>query len=123
MQRIFSIGHSTRSLDELLELLGAHGVVQEADVRAVPASQRHPQFTRAHLEVALPAAGVAYRWLPGLGGQRQPGPAPSPNTAWRDAAFRAYADHMATAAFAAARQELEAWARARPTACMCAEAD
>jgi len=87
MPRIFSIGHSTRSLDELLALLGAHASYRwrRADGPRVTAA---PHFTRAHLEVALPAAGVAYRWLPDLGGQRQPGPAPSPNTAWRDAAFR-----------------------------------
>jgi len=123
MALAFSIGHSTRTLDALLELLHAHGVLQLADVRSFPASRRQPHFARAHLEMALPEAGIAYRWLPALGGRRKLRTGSSPNTGWRVAGFRAYADHMATAEFEAGLGELESWARARPTAFMCAEAN
>ena len=122
MDRIFSIGHSTRPLVELIEMLRAHGVGQVADVRAFPGSRRHPHFARAALAATLPAAAIAYLWLPALGGRRRLVPGSSANTAWREAAFRAYADHMGTAEFAAARAELEEKARALPTAFMCAEA-
>ena len=120
--RIYSVGHSTRAFDELVELLASAGVRQLADVRSFPGSRRHPHFARSHLEAAVPATGIAYRWMPGLGGRRRLGPGPSPNTAWRVAGFRAYADYMATAEFRAAREDLESWARAAPTAFMCAEA-
>ncbi|HZM15648.1 MAG TPA: DUF488 domain-containing protein [Candidatus Krumholzibacteria bacterium] len=122
MTRIFSIGHSTRPLAELIEMLQAHSVLQLVDVRAFPGSRRHPHFARSSLAATLPAAGIAYLWLPALGGRRQPGQGRSANTAWREAAFRAYADHMGTAEFATARDELEERARALPTAFMCAEA-
>jgi uncharacterized protein (DUF488 family) len=120
--RIYTVGHSTRTWDELVELLVSSGLRQLADVRSFPGSRRHPHFARSHLEVALPAAGIAYRWMPGLGGRRRLGAGPSPNTAWRVAGFRAYADYMATEEFRAARAELESWARSAPTAFMCAEA-
>ncbi|HZL85988.1 MAG TPA: DUF488 domain-containing protein [Candidatus Krumholzibacteria bacterium] len=123
MPRVFTIGHSTLSLDVLLESLRAHGIGQLADVRSVPASRRHPHMSRVSLQAVLPAAGMGYRWLPGLGGLRRSGPVPSPNTAWREEAFRAYADHMATPEFTDALEQLEVWARELPTACMCAEAD
>jgi uncharacterized protein (DUF488 family) len=120
--RIYSVGHSTRAVDELVELLVASGVRQLADVRSFPGSRRHPHFARGHLEAALPASGIAYRWMPGLGGRRRLGAGPSPNTAWRVAGFRAYADYMATEEFRSARTELESWAGAAPTVFMCAEA-
>lgn len=119
--RIFTIGHSTRTLDELLQLLRQHGIVQLADVRSYPGSRRLPHFGRAALETGLPALGVAYRWMPGLGGRRPLRP-DSPHRGWRVDGFRAYADHMQTPEFAAARDELEVWASRAPTAFMCAEA-
>lgn len=119
---ILTIGYSTRSIEELVALLRAHGVQQLADVRSFPASRRHPHFARAHLQAALPGAGLAYRWMPGLGGRREGRP-DSLHTAWRVEALRAYADFMQTPEFAAARAELEAWAGAGSTAVMCAEAD
>lgn len=121
-RRIHTIGHSTRTLEALVALLRAHGVQQLADVRSFPASRRHPHFSRAHLRAALPGAGIAYRWIPGLGGRRQGRP-DSPHTAWRVEGLRAYADFMQTPEFAAARAELEAWAETTATAIMCAEAD
>lgn len=119
---LFTIGHSTHPFDVFLDLLGAHGIAQLADVRSYPGSRRHPHFARAHLEQALPEHGISYRWFPALGGRRRLGAMASPNTGWRVDGFRAYADHMATAEFEAARAELEAWARFAPTAFMCAEA-
>src|SRR5262245_8671141 len=103
-------------------MLRAHGVLQLVDVRAFPGSRRHPHFARSSLAITLPAAGIAYLWLPALGGRRRPGQGLSANSAWREAAFRAYADHMGTEEFARARAELEEKARAHPTAFMCAEA-
>ena len=121
MKRIFSLGHSTRALEELVLLLQQQGVSQLADVRSFPGSRRHPHFVRAKLEVALPTRGIAYRWMPGLGGRRRPA-ARSSNAGWHVEGFRAYADHMRTPEFAAALSELEGWAASMPTACMCAEA-
>lgn len=120
-RRIHTIGHSTHTFEVLVALLHAHGVQQLADVRSFPGSRRHPHFARHHLEAALPEVGIAYRWMPGLGGRRK-GLPDSPHTAWRVEGFRAYADHMQTVEFAAALAELESWARTAPTADMCAEA-
>jgi uncharacterized protein (DUF488 family) len=117
---IFTIGHSTRTLDELVALLTQNGVVQLADVRTVPKSRRHPQFVREALAESLPRAGIAYRHIPGLGGLRKPR-ADSINTAWRNEGFRGYADYMQTPAFGQALDDLLEWA-SRPTAIMCAEA-
>jgi uncharacterized protein (DUF488 family) len=120
--QIFSIGHSTRSLDELVELLRAHQVARLADIRSYPGSRRHPHFARAHLEHALPRAGIAYQWMPGLGGHRKPAAQSARNAGWRIEGFRAYADHLGTEEFAVARDQLEQWAREAPTVFMCAEA-
>jgi uncharacterized protein (DUF488 family) len=118
---VYTTGHSTLPLDDFLSLLEAHGVRGVADVRRFPASRRHPHFAREALAAALATAGVAYDWLPGLGGRRQPRP-DSPHVAWRNAAFRGYADHMDTAEFADALEALLGLARRRPTAILCAEA-
>jgi uncharacterized protein (DUF488 family) len=119
--RIHTVGHSTRSFEELVALLRAHGVTQLADVRTVPKSRRHPHFSQESLSRALPGAGVAYRHFADLGGLRKPH-ADSRNTGWRHNGFRAYADHMETPAFAAALEQLIEWGLAGPTAIMCAEA-
>ena len=120
LSTLFSIGHSTRSLDEFLALLSSHDVRQLADVRTIPKSRRHPQFNSDALARSLLAHGLDYRHFPALGGLRKPR-VDSPNTAWRNASFRGYADHMQTPAFAAALDDLIEWAE-RPTAIMCAEA-
>jgi uncharacterized protein (DUF488 family) len=119
--RVFTVGHSTHSLDRLVELLTTHGVRRVADVRLVPRSARHPQFRAETLAVELPARGIDYRHLPGLGGFRKPLP-DSPNRGWENDSFRGYADYALTDAFAGALDELVALARDRPTAVMCAEA-
>ncbi len=90
-------------------------------MRAFPSSRRHPQFNRAALAEWLPAAGIRYAHLPGLGGRRAP-QAESPNTGWREDAFRGYADHMQSQEFGDALAELEAAANQNRTAVMCAEA-
>src|SRR5918993_3288087 len=96
--RILTIGHSTRTADEFLALLQAHGVTAIADVRTIPRSRRHPHFTRDALASFLPTHGMAYEHFPGLGGLRKPRP-DSPNTGWRHPSFRAYADHMRSEEF------------------------
>jgi uncharacterized protein (DUF488 family) len=118
---LFTIGHSTRSFDEFVALLRAHGIMQLADVRTVPKSRRHPHFAKESLARELADAGIAYQHVPDLGGLRKPRP-DSRNTAWRHSSFRGYADHMQTPAFANALDELLAWGAHAPTAIMCAEA-
>ncbi len=117
---VFTIGHSTRSLEELIALLRENGVATLADVRRYPGSRRYPQFSRESLEASLPAAGFRYERLGGaLGGRRRPAP-DSPNRGWRNEQFRAYADHMGTAEFADGVGAL--LALPGPAAVMCAEA-
>jgi uncharacterized protein (DUF488 family) len=118
---VYTIGHSTRSAEDLLALLRQAEVELVADVRAFPSSRRHPQFNRAELAKWLPEAGTGYAHMPGLGGRRKPA-ADSPNGGWREAAFRGYADYMGSVEFRRALAELEDAARERPTAVMCAEA-
>jgi len=105
---IYTIGHSTRSIDDLIALLNAHGVMQLADIRSVPKSRRHPHFSGEALAMSVPAAGIAYRHFPGLGGLRKPR-RDSTNTAWRHSGFRGYADHMQTPEFDRALADLIEW--------------
>lgn len=119
--RIWTIGHSTRTADELVALLDANTVNGLADVRTIPRSRRHPQFGREALEARLQAERIQYRHFPVLGGLRKPR-ADSPNGAWRNASFRGYADHMQTAQFSGAIDELLAFGADRRVAVMCAEA-
>jgi uncharacterized protein (DUF488 family) len=119
---IFTIGHSTRSLDELLELLRAHGVEEVVDVRRFPGSRRNPQFSGETLPGALADAGLSYLHLPALGGRRGTPRASSPNAGWRVAAFQAYADHMAEPDWLESLGVLEERARRKRVAYMCAEA-
>ena len=117
---VFTIGHSTHSVDAFIELLTSNDVTQVADVRRFPASRRHPQFAREALAAALAGAGIAYEWLPELGGRRAPRP-DSRNTGWRNDGFRGYADYMETEAFRVGAARLVDLARRQPTATMCAE--
>jgi uncharacterized protein (DUF488 family) len=115
---LYTIGHSNRPVTELIAMLHAAGVTRLVDVRAVPKSRRWPQYDRAALQASLEREGIEYAWRGGtLGGFRKPAP-DSPNVAL-DGAFRGYADHMATPAFAAALDEL--LTVAAPTAILCAE--
>ena len=120
MHPVYSIGHSTRSLDDLIALLTQHDIELLTDVRRFPASRRHPQFNRETLQAALPAAHIAYVWSEDLGGRRA-SRKDSHNTAWRNSGFRGYADYMETEAFRSAIDRLIDHARQRRTAVMCAE--
>lgn len=118
---VWTVGHSNRSLEEFLALLTEHRIEAVADVRRFPGSRRQPQFGGQALALSLPQHGIAYRWIPQLGGRRrvQPG---SRNDGWRNASFQGYADHLATPEFADGLEELLAMAGGLRTAMMCSEA-
>ena len=118
---ILTIGHSTRTLQEFVEVLQGHAVKRLVDVRTVPRSRYNPQFNRETLPNALSAAGIAYVHMPGLGGLRHPR-ADSVNSAWRNDSFRGFADYMQTPEFAASLDALIGLAREEQIALMCAEA-
>ena len=118
---VWTIGHSTRSREEFLDLLRGEEIELVADVRRYPASRMHPQFNAEALRQSLADAGMRYEGFPELGGRRAP-TAGSANTRWRNAAFRGYADYMETAAFGDALARLMAMAGDARTAIMCAEA-
>ena len=120
MLKVWTVGHSTRTVDELLDVLEAHEIEALVDVRRFPGSRRLPQFETAALEESLVTAGLAYQWIPALGGRRRPDPA-SHNLGWRHPAFRGYADHVAGEEFAAGLFELLLIAGGLRTAIMCAE--
>lgn len=121
MTTIFTIGHGNRALDEFLLLLRQSRIECLVDVRAYPASRRHPHFGREALALALASAAIDYRWEgPAMGGRRRPA-ADSPHAALRSASFRAYADHMMRAEFAAAVEQLVALGEQARVALMCAE--
>ena len=119
--KIWTIGHSTRALNELLELLRRNKIERLVDVRSFPGSRRYPHFNRESLESALREAGVEYTWMPGLGGRRR-ARADSHNTLWRNEAFRGYADYMEAEGFRKALDELTRLAAGERTAFMCSEA-
>jgi uncharacterized protein (DUF488 family) len=118
--RIWTIGHSTRTADEFRGLIVAHKIKTLADVRASPSSRRFPQFNQKQLSEQLSRAGIVYRHLAALGGRRSP-VQNSKNTAWRNASFRAYADHMGSPLFEAGIEELLELAEYSASAIMCAE--
>jgi len=119
--RVYTIGHSTRALDDFIALLDREGIRRLVDVRSYPASRRHPHFNRDELAAALQRRGIAYEHAPALGGLRKPR-RDSKNTAWRNDGFRGYADHMESAEFRDAIDRLEHAAASEPTTVMCAEA-
>jgi len=118
---LYTIGHSTRTLDELIAALRAHSIATLADIRSFPMSRRLPHFNRESLEKTLPAAGIRYVWMKELGGRRKAIRDDSPNIALRNASFRNYADYMLTAEFQNAAAELIRLGEQSPTAYMCAE--
>lgn len=118
---IWTIGHSTRSIQAFLDLLAEHRIQAIADVRSLPGSRKFPQYDQEAFAETLAAHGIAYRWLKGLGGRRRARP-DSPNDAWRNPSFRGYADHMSSPEFALGMSELHDMADASRTALMCAEA-
>jgi uncharacterized protein (DUF488 family) len=121
MATLFTIGHSTRSLDELIGALRAHSIQTLVDIRSLPMSRRLPHFNRESLEKALPGAGIQYVWAKELGGRRKKALEDSPNVALRNASFRNYADYMLTPEFESAAEELVRLGERSSTAYMCAE--
>jgi uncharacterized protein (DUF488 family) len=124
MNAIFTIGHSTRSLEEFVALLHDSAIELLVDVRAIPRSRRMPQFAIDSLPPSLDAEGIRYEHMPALGGRRhhRKGAPPSPNTYWRVEAFRNYADYAQTPEFGAAIDSLIARAAESRAVIMCAEA-
>ena len=118
---LYTIGHSTRTLQELIEALQAHEIKVLVDIRSIPMSRRLPHFNRESLEKALPAAGIRYVWMKELGGRRKKTRNDSPHIAIRSDSFRNYADHMLTPEFGHGMTELLTLAREARTAYMCAE--
>lgn len=118
---MYTVGHSTRSLEDFVALLKHHGVRTIADVRRFPKSRKYPHFNDDALAQSLPRMGIEYVPFPSLGGRRRVSP-DTVNTGWRNEGFRGYADHMQTAVFEAGIRDLAALAETTPTAMMCAEA-
>jgi uncharacterized protein (DUF488 family) len=118
---LYTIGHSTRTIEELVGALRAHQVQTLVDIRAFPMSQRLPQFNRDSLQQSLPAAGIRYEWFKALGGYRKKILEESPNIALRNQSFRNYADYMLTPEFDRAMSDLLALDEGSRTAYMCAE--
>ena len=121
MATLFTIGHSTRPLQEFLEALQAHSIQSLVDIRSLPMSRRLPHFNRESLEKALPEFRIQYIWMKELGGRRKKSLPESPNVALRNDSFRNYADYMLTPEFGRAVSELIRIAEHSPTAYMCAE--
>jgi uncharacterized protein (DUF488 family) len=118
---IYSIGHSTRPIEEFIAMLKARDIRTLADIRTIPRSRHNPQFEQDALAGALAGAGMEYRYLKGLGGLRHARP-DSPNGGWRNKSFRGYADYMQTEEFRKNLSGLIALGRESRTAMMCAEA-
>jgi uncharacterized protein (DUF488 family) len=118
---LWTVGHSTKPIDEFVALLNSHGVARLVDVRTVPRSRHNPQYDTRALAKHLTKAGLGYAHHPELGGLRKP-LKDSINTGWRNTSFRGYADYMQTEEFRAALQRLMDGSGDTPTAIMCAEA-
>lgn len=119
---IYTIGHSTRSQADFIDLLQRYGIATLVDVRTIPRSRHNPQFAMEELTAALPKVGIAYVHLAQLGGRRHGLGSTSPNKGWRNAGFRGYADHMLTPEFTVGMDKLHVLTKAGPAAVMCAEA-
>ncbi|MCM2518204.1 DUF488 domain-containing protein [Streptomyces griseoincarnatus] len=120
--RVYTIGHSTRTFDEVLSMLQKHEITDLVDVRSFPASRTNPQWNQDAIVDALPSA-IRYRWIQELGGRRHtPKGVESVNTAWRVKAFRDYADHMMSSEFSQGLGELLGLAAHGRPVIMCSEA-
>lgn len=121
MATLYTIGHSTRTLDELIEALHVHSILTLVDIRSFPMSRRLPHFNRESLEKTLPESGIQYVWMKELGGRRKAIRHDSPNIALRNSSFRNYADYMLTGEFRRAATNLIEMAETSRTSYMCAE--
>jgi len=119
--KVYSIGHSNRTLEQFISLLKAHAIAQVVDVRTIPKSRHNPQFNKGDLAKSLRSKRIGYRHMKNLGGLRH-AKADSQNRGWENLSFRGFADYMETDAFAAAIEKLQAVASKKKTAIMCAEA-
>jgi uncharacterized protein (DUF488 family) len=119
-QRVYTIGHSTRTIGDFIEILRAYDIEDVVDVRTIPRSRHNPQFNKDLLPGPLEAARIAYCHMPELGGLRDPVPN-SVNNAWRNLSFRGYADYMQTKEFQSALEELVSLSEVRKIVLMCAE--
>ena len=122
MRTVYTIGHSTRTIDEFIELLSRHSITQLIDIRTIPKSLRNPQFGQTELEKSLKGVGIKYLYLEKLGGLRPTSKDKSVNGAWRNRSFRNYADYMQTDQFHEGIEELLAASDKHVSAIMCAEA-
>ena len=120
LKDIWTIGHSTRSMEEFVAMLRSFNITFLADIRSFPGSKRYPHFNKQNLEKKLPGDGISYIHMPDLGGRRKPRE-DSKNNAWRHASFKGYADHMETAIFKNAIDELQSLALQNNAAYMCSE--
>jgi len=120
-KKIWTIGHSTRSLEEFIDILHSFDIELLADIRSYPGSRRYPHFNKEALQISLPQAKIEYIHFPDLGGRRKTRP-DSKNTVWRNPAFRGYADYMETDEFKNGIMTLEEFAHSQRTAYMCSEA-
>jgi uncharacterized protein (DUF488 family) len=118
---VYTIGHSTRTLEELISALKAHSIATLVDIRAFPMSRRLPHFNRESLQETLPSAGINYVWVKELGGRRKKITDDSPNVGLRSPSFRNYADYMLTPEFENAISDLLKLAEHGRVAYMCAE--
>jgi uncharacterized protein (DUF488 family) len=121
MHTIYTVGHSTRTTEQFLELLKAHGIEELVDVRTIPKSRHNPQFGTEELAASLQQAGIAYMHLGKLGGLRHASK-DSINLGWQNTSFRGFADYMATPEFKSGLDELKSLAEQKTVAIMCAEA-
>ena len=121
MKTIFTIGHSTRSIEEFIALLKDHNITQLVDIRTIPKSRHNPQFGAENLKVSLNCVNISYEYIKNLGGLR-PKVKESINDAWHNASFRNYADYMQTDDFLNGLKELIDLSKKKTTAIMCAEA-
>jgi uncharacterized protein (DUF488 family) len=118
---IFTIGHSTRTIEEFIAILRSFDIQLLADIRRFPGSKKYPQFNSPSLAASLQQAGIEYIHMPELGGRRKP-LADSHNTAWKNPSFRGYADYMETDSFKEGVEKLEGLAANKRVAYMCSEA-
>jgi uncharacterized protein (DUF488 family) len=121
LSTLYTIGHSTRTIEDLISALQAHGIQLVVDIRAFPMSRRLPHFNRENLEKSLATVGIRYLWMPELGGRRKAIREDSPHIALRNASFRNYADYMLTSEFEPAVGKLVELGSQSKTAFMCAE--
>lgn len=118
---VYTIGHSTRTIEEFLDLLFFYKIKVLADIRSMPGSRKYPQFNQDDLKISLEENGIKYMYIKNLGGRRKLAK-DSKNTSWRNKSFQAYADYMETEDFEQGILELTTLAIEKPTAMMCSEA-